>query len=84
MNLLVVLPVALVYLAVCAALAVGHFSKGFLALRPGGFTVQVREYTRNDGKTIQLVPMAHIGEADFYQKLSQCAHLGFFSGYSVG
>lgn len=71
MNLLVVLPVALVYLAVCAALAVGHFSKGFLALRPGGFTVQVREYTRNDGKTIQLVPMAHIGEADFYQKLSQ-------------
>lgn len=71
LNLLVVLPVALVYLAVCAALAVGHFSEGFLALRPGGFTVQVRKYIRNDGKTIQLVPMAHIGEADFYQQLSQ-------------
>jgi len=71
LNLFVVLPAVVVYLAVCAALAVGHFSEGFLALRPGGFTVQVRKYVRNDGKTIQLVPMAHIGEADFYQKLSQ-------------
>jgi hypothetical protein len=71
LNLFVVLPAVVVYLAVCAALAVGHFSEGFLALRPGGFTVQVRRYVRNDGKTIQLVPMAHIGEADFYQKLSQ-------------
>jgi hypothetical protein len=71
LNLFVVLPAVAVYLAVCAALAVGHFSEGFLALRPGGFTVQVRKYIRNDGKTIQLVPMAHIGEADFYQRLSQ-------------
>ena len=71
LNLFVVLPAVVAYLAVCAALAVGHFSEGFLALRPGGFTVQVRKYVRNDGKTIQLVPMAHIGEADFYQKLSQ-------------
>ena len=71
LNLFVVLPAVVVYLAVCAALAVGHFSEDFLALRPGGFTVQVRKYVRNDGKTIQLVPMAHIGEADFYQKLSQ-------------
>jgi hypothetical protein len=71
LNLFVVLPAVVVYLAVCASLAVGHFSRGFLALRPGGFTVQVRDYVRNDGKTIQLVPMAHIGEADFYQKLSQ-------------
>jgi hypothetical protein len=71
LNLFVVLPAVVAYLAVCAALAVGHFSRGFLSLRPGGFTVQVREYVRNDGKTIQLVPMAHVGEADFYQKLSQ-------------
>jgi hypothetical protein len=71
LNLLVGLPAAVVYLAVCAALAVGHFSEGFLALRPGGLTVQVRSYVRNDGKTIRLVPMAHIGEADFYQQLSQ-------------
>jgi hypothetical protein len=70
-NVFVVLPVVIAYLAVCAAVAVGHFSEGFLALRPGGFTVQVRKYVRNDGRTIQLVPMAHIGEADFYRKLSQ-------------
>jgi hypothetical protein len=71
LNLFVLLPAVLVYLAVCASLAVGHFSEGFMALRPGGFTVQVRKYIRNDGKTIQLVPMAHIGEADFYRKLSR-------------
>ena len=66
-NVFVLLPGVLVYLAVCAALAVGHFTQGFMALRPGGFTVQVRKYVRNDGKTVQLVPMAHVGEADFYQ-----------------
>lgn len=70
-NVFVLLPAVVVYLAVCAVLAVGHFSEGFLALRPGGLTVQVRKYVRHDGKAIQLVPMAHIGEADFYQKLSQ-------------
>jgi hypothetical protein len=70
-NVFVLLPVVVVHLAVCAALAVGHFSEGFLTLRPGGFTVQVRKYVRDDGKTIQLVPMAHIGEADFYWKLSR-------------
>ncbi len=65
-NVFVLLPAVVVYLVVFAALAVDHFSGGFLALRPGGFTVQVRKYVRSDGKTIQLVPMAHIGEADFY------------------
>jgi hypothetical protein len=71
LNLFVLLPAVLAYLAVCAALAVGHFSEGFMALRPGGFAVQARTYTRTDGKTIQLVPMAHIGEADFYRQLSR-------------
>jgi hypothetical protein len=70
-NVFLLLPAVVVYLAVCAALAVDHFSEGFMALRPGGFTVQARKYVRNDGKSIQLVPMAHIGEADFYRKLSQ-------------
>ena len=70
-NLFVLLPAAVGYLCLCAALAVNHFSEGFLALRPGGLTVQVRRYVRNDGKTIQLVPMSHIGEPDFYRKLSQ-------------
>jgi hypothetical protein len=56
---------------VCAAAAVGHFSEGFLKLRPDGFSVQVRNYVRNDGKRIQLVPMAHVGDASFYHQLSQ-------------
>jgi hypothetical protein len=70
-NVFVLLPAVIAYLVFCAALAVNHFSEGFLALRPGGLTVQVRQYVRQDGKTIRLIPMAHIGEADFYRKLSQ-------------
>jgi hypothetical protein len=70
LNLLVLLPAVVVYLAICTSLAVGHFSDGFLALRPGGLSVQVRKYVRNDGKTIQLVPMAHVGDPDFYRKLT--------------
>jgi hypothetical protein len=69
-NLFVVLPAVVVYLVVCAGLAVGHFSEGFLALRPNGLTVQARKYVRPDGKTVHLVPMAHVGEAEFYHQLS--------------
>jgi hypothetical protein len=69
-NVFVLLPAVVVFLVVCAALAVGHLSEGFLTLRPSGFTVQVRKYVRSDGKTVQLVPMAHVGERDFYQKLA--------------
>jgi hypothetical protein len=70
-NVFVLLPAMVAYLALCATLAANHFSGGFLAVHPGGLTVQVRKYVRNDGKTIQLIPMAHIGEADFYRKVSQ-------------
>ena len=70
-NFFVLLPGVVVYLVLCAALALNHFSAGFLALRPSGLTVQVRKYARHDGKTIQLVPMSHIGESGFYRQLSQ-------------
>lgn len=70
-NALVVMPLTAIYLFVCASGAVAHFSEGFMALRPGGFTVQVRKYVRNDGKVIELFPMAHIANADFYQQVSQ-------------
>ncbi len=70
-HLLVVLPAVVIYLALCAALAVGHFSAGFLELHRDGLTVQARQYSRNDGKTIRLVPMAHVGEAAFYRTLSR-------------
>jgi hypothetical protein len=70
-NVFVLLPATAIYLVICAAAAVGHFSEGFLKLRTGGFSVQVRNYVRNDGKRIQLVPMAHVGDASFYHQLSQ-------------
>jgi len=70
-NGFVLLPAVIGYLVLCAGLAADHFSDGFLKLRPAGFTVQVRKYARNDGKTIQLFPMAHIGDTDFYRKVSQ-------------
>jgi hypothetical protein len=70
-NLLVAPLLVAVYLAVCAASAVEHFSGGFLKLRAGGITVQAREYARADGKTVLLVPMIHIGDAGFYEQVSQ-------------
>jgi hypothetical protein len=70
-NIFVLLPAVVGYLVFCAALAVDHFSEGFMALRPGGLAVQVRKYTRSDGKTIQLVPMSHVAEPEFYRELSQ-------------
>jgi len=71
LNVVMLVPTVIVYLGFCAAAAVDHFSEGFVALRPMGLTVQVRNYVRDDGKTIQLVPMAHIGEPDFYQALAR-------------
>lgn len=70
-TFLLLVPATVVYLLVCSSLAIGHFSDGFVALRPVGFTVQVRKYVRNDGKSILLVPMSHIGEPEFYRSLSQ-------------
>jgi hypothetical protein len=70
-NVFGLLPAVCLYLVVCCSLAVDHFSGGFLALHARGLTVRVRQYVRNDGKTIRLIPMAHVGEPDFYRKLSQ-------------
>ncbi len=70
-NVFVLLPAVIIYICVCSALAVDHFSDGFMALRPGGFTVQVRKYVRNDGKVIELFPMSHIADEKFYEQVSQ-------------
>jgi hypothetical protein len=70
-NLLILVPALLAYLFFCGSLAVSHMSEGFLKLHPNGFTVEVRKYTRDDGKTIQLVPMAHVGEPEFYRGLTE-------------
>ncbi len=70
-NIFGLLPAMIIYLFVCTAGLVNHFSDGFMTVHPGGFTVQVRKYVRADGKTIQLFPMAHVAEADFYRDISQ-------------
>lgn len=70
-NVLVLPPAVAAYLVFCGVLAVNHFTGGFLAVHPGGLTVQVRDYARSDGKTIELVPMAHVADASFYRKISQ-------------
>ena len=70
-NLLVLLPVVLVYLFLCFGGLVSHFTDGFMTLHPGGFTMQVKKYIRADGKTIQLFPMAHVAEGNFYEEIAQ-------------
>jgi len=70
-NVFGLLPLAIIGLFLSAALAVDHFTEGFMALHPGGITVQVRKYVRNDGKMIELFPMSHVADAGFYQKVSQ-------------
>ena len=71
LNVFVLLPAVIVYVFLCAALAVNHFTEGFMALRPNGFLVQVRKYVRDDGKTIELFPMAHVADARFYRRVSR-------------
>ena len=70
-NVFLIPPAVMVYLFFCASLAVGHFSEGFIALHPSGLTVQARTYVRHDGKMIQLFPMSHVAESDFYGKIAQ-------------
>jgi len=70
LNLFVLLPLVVIYLFASSARAVTHFSEGFMTLHPSGFTVQVRKYVRDDGKVIELFPMAHVAEPDFYRKVS--------------
>jgi hypothetical protein len=69
-NLLLLLPATGVYLVLCTSAAVNHFSEGFMALHPAGFTVQMRKYVRADGKTVALFPMSHVADAAFYQAIS--------------
>lgn len=71
LNVLVLVPAGAAAFLLTAAWALNHTSDGFLRVRPGGLTVQVRKYVRPDGKMIQLVPMAHIGEPAFYRTLSR-------------
>ena len=71
LNVFVLLPGLMAYLAFSASLAVHHFSGGFLRLHREGLTVRAQNYARADGKSVRLIPMIHIGEAGFYHRIAQ-------------
>ena len=70
MGVFLLVPALLFYLAFSAKLAVEHFTDGFVAVHPSGISMQVRHYTRDDGRKIMLVPMSHVGESEFYEDLA--------------
>ncbi len=70
-NVFILAPLVFVYVFASASLAVGHFTGGFMALRPSGFVVQERKYVRDDGKSIELFPMSHVADPEFYQTISR-------------
>ncbi|HAB19178.1 MAG TPA: hypothetical protein PLX89_10230 [Verrucomicrobiota bacterium] len=70
-NLGLLLPGVVLYLAFCVHLAVAHLTDGFLGLHFGGISSTARTYERADGKSVHLIPMMHIGDARFYTQLSQ-------------
>ncbi|MGL5019100.1 MAG: hypothetical protein ACRDBP_13270 [Luteolibacter sp.] len=69
-GIFLIVPVLVAYTGLTAMAAVNHLSAGFVKLRPAGISMQVRKYVRDDGRKITLVPMSHVGEADFYQSLA--------------
>jgi len=70
-NIFLIPVMIFLYLALCASLALDHFSRHFMVMHPGGLAVRATTYVRNDGKTIYLVPMMHIGQSDFYHQISK-------------
>lgn len=70
-NLLVLAPAAVAYVAVCASFAVNHLSGGFLTVNTHGLTARAKTYQRSDGRTVRLIPMMHVGEKGFYRKVAE-------------
>ncbi|GEP42553.1 hypothetical protein [Brevifollis gellanilyticus] len=50
-------------------LAVRQFTDGFVDVSFSGVSTEVRDYVRDDGKKVTLVPMAHVGDSKFYEEL---------------
>lgn len=69
-GLFLIIPALLAYTTFSAKLAISHFTDGFVKLRSSGIAMDVREYVRDDGKKITLIPMSHVGEPEFYEELS--------------
>jgi hypothetical protein len=70
-NIFLLLPGVVAALGFSASAAVHHLSDGFVSLHPRGIYVQVRKYVRNDGKTIQLFPMTHVADGQFFQTVAR-------------
>ncbi len=69
-GVFLIVPALVLYSAFTAMVSVNHFTDGFVSLRPAGVSMQVRKYVRDDGRRITLVPMSHVGEAEFYHSLA--------------
>ena len=70
-NVFVLVPAALASLVLYSALAVDHLTDGFLALQTDGLVARAKTFARDDGKTILLMPMMHMGEPDFYAQITK-------------
>ena len=70
MGFMVILPALLLGTLFSGKLAIREFSDGFVDVSFKGVTMEVREYVREDGKKVTLVPMSHVGESQFYETLA--------------
>lgn len=66
-NIFLVLPLVVVFLTASLSMAVSHFSRNFLQIGLDGISVEARTYSY-EGKTIFLLPTAHIAQNGFYEK----------------
>jgi hypothetical protein len=67
-NVILIVPMLFFYLATSLGLAISHKSHGFAHLGLGGISFEIRTY-HYQGKTIHLLPTAHIAPPGFYEKL---------------
>ena len=67
-NIIVVIPLIIVYLAVCMSLATSHLSRGFIRLDMDGISIEARTYA-HQGRHLYLLPTFHIAESTFFRTL---------------
>ena len=67
---LVFVPLAGLWLVVAGARGIEAQSGGFMLFHWDRLEMRAKKYVRGDGKEIDLVPMIHIGEGDFYGQVA--------------
>lgn len=68
-HLLLIAPATGGILTLLLACAVDHYTNGFAQLRAAGLTMNAVSYASPKGKTVQLIPMIHIGNESFYNQV---------------